>query len=164
MNHSELYKENVAKGKVGEDKFQNWLDERDVPFIRVDSSRGTMSKALREKLHSKRPDFILFIKNIGSVFVDVKNRQIKDGCFEIENQDDLEKLAMLEESTPVKMYIVVPNREDDMRTWYWFHAKTLYEKHGKNNTSKRLKIPFEEHFTTSSNSNFSDIIKNIALI
>jgi hypothetical protein len=67
------------KGAKAEIKFKDFLDENEIPFLYIGQSHQGIerSNALQDKLKSRRPDFLVNFREIGTLFFDVKCRQKK---------------------------------------------------------------------------------------
>jgi len=67
------------KGAKAENLFKSLLDENDVPFLYIGQGPLGMerSNVLKEKMNSKRPDFLVNLPDMGILFFDVKCRQKK---------------------------------------------------------------------------------------
>ena len=67
------------KGTKAENLFKTILDENDVPFLYI--GQGPLglerSNVLKDKMKSKRPDFLVNLPDMGILFFDVKCRQKK---------------------------------------------------------------------------------------
>jgi hypothetical protein len=67
------------KGAKAENLFKSMLDENDVPFLYI--GQGPLglerSNVLKDKMKSKRPDFLVNLPDMGILFFDVKCRQKK---------------------------------------------------------------------------------------
>ncbi|HAK87602.1 MAG: hypothetical protein A2X55_08765 [Nitrospirae bacterium GWB2_47_37] len=60
---------------ICETKFKEWLDEKALPHIFFEQSPETFASFFRgEKL--KRPDFLIALKQIGLIAVDVKDKKL----------------------------------------------------------------------------------------
>jgi len=65
------------KGRIAEDIYKTMLDDNQIPCLYFSQNPfGTdLSETLKDKLQSKRPDFLVNIPDIGTLFVDVKCRK-----------------------------------------------------------------------------------------
>ena len=63
---------NREKQIQAETEFQKYLDKHKIPFWYIEQNFTTFSTALKE-LNIQRPDYVLFIKNIGLIFIDVEH-------------------------------------------------------------------------------------------
>ena len=67
------------KGTKAENLFKSLMDENDVPFLYI--GQGPLglerSNVLKDKMKSKRPDFLVNLPDMGILFFDVKCRQKK---------------------------------------------------------------------------------------
>ena len=158
---SENYKEAQRLGELGEEKFQFWLDSVQIPFLLVNQKQNHISKGLKKVFEAKSPDFLLFVKHIGAVLIDVKNRKIEDNSFEV-NCSDIRQLSNLEKSFTFKVWIVVPKRETDYKEWCWFHSGFLLENYrDKLKKHTKLRVKFEPNFTTTSSDDMETLLLKI---
>jgi hypothetical protein len=67
--------ENKEKGRETEARFQQWLDNHNIPYFYIKQDLETLSPALKDTFSSKRPDFMILIPNFGFIFVDVKYKK-----------------------------------------------------------------------------------------
>lgn len=67
------------KGAKAENLFKSLLDSNDVPFLYIGQGPLGMerSNVLKQKMNSKRPDFLVNLPDMGILFFDVKCRQKK---------------------------------------------------------------------------------------
>lgn len=65
------------KGRIAEDIYKKMLDENEIPCLYFSQSPfGTdFSETLKDKLQSKRADFLVNLPDVGTLFVDVKCRK-----------------------------------------------------------------------------------------
>ena len=68
-------KEGKKKGKEAELHFQKWLNKHKISFLFSDQKMFSFPEAFRRHKLS-RPDFTVFLSNIGSIMVDVKGKTI----------------------------------------------------------------------------------------
>ncbi len=59
------------KERLAENKFKEWLNEKEIPFWYIHQEPDTFSNVFRKE-NVKRPDFIILIPNIGFILTDVE--------------------------------------------------------------------------------------------
>ena len=155
------YKKDKELGKLGEKKFQFWLDSVQIPFLLVNQEQNHVSKGLKRVFEAKSPDFLLFVKHIGAVLIDVKNRKIENNEFEAKC-NDISQLNNLEKNFNFKVWVVVPKRETDYKEWCWFHVGYLFETYREELEKKKsIQIKFEPNFTTNLEDDMNTLISKI---
>jgi hypothetical protein len=78
-NRSRENKGNYEAGDMAEMLFGYYLDQNEIPFVYIgqDANGKSYSKTLKERLGANRPDYLLFLPDIGTIMVDVKCRMLK---------------------------------------------------------------------------------------
>lgn len=100
-----------------EESFKNWLDSNEYPYIYIDQSVDTFSNFFRG--FTKRPDFLVVVRNFGIIAVDVKYRggYEKYKSFILDESEEIEKYLEFERIVRIPVWFVF--KKDDQRVWYW---------------------------------------------
>ena len=122
---------NNAGMTESEKAFKKWLDDRNYPYMYIEQSKETFSAFFRGI--SKRPDFLLIVKNFGIIAVDVKERR---KSFTVDEKDEIEKYVEFERITRIPVWFVFC-REKDYENWYWIPLSKVL-----NIDKKRSKIGY----------------------
>jgi len=122
------YDRNMKLKNDSERLFRVKCDENHYTYMYIDQEKLTFSSKMFEQL-TKRPDYILSIPNIGSIFVDVK--AYKEHLFfkeplEYKNKavpkafrldvDEIRKYIRLQEETSMKVWYAVMSVQDNTVT------------------------------------------------
>jgi len=105
-----------------EQKFKEWLDGRNYAYLYVDQSSDTFSSFFRGI--AKRPDFIVIIRHVGLIAVDVKGKSLFSprgdrAFFTLDKRNDVSKHDEFERTTRIPVWFVFMNEEDDYDKQHW---------------------------------------------
>jgi len=117
----------AKKAEDGEHLMRQWLDEQSIPFAQIRDGKETFSAEFRVG-KAKRPDFLLFIHNIGPIAVDVKFRDVlpEIRAFSLGNVDqhdhcpEIEKTLHFEQISRIPVWFAFYRPSD--KTWHWVRA------------------------------------------
>lgn len=128
-------------GRSAERKFLEWLIHKRVSFTYCDQSVETFPPIFRrDKI--KRPDFFIFIKNLGKIAIDVKSRAFN---MEFENfildEEEVQKLAAFQKMSGIPVWLAISTPEIQHNTWYWISLNEVLENVNKK-ISSRSNEPF----------------------
>ncbi len=120
-----------AIGDERERIFEEWLNDKGIYFIKTSQEYDTFSQGLKEK-GFKRPDYVLFFPQIGTIFVDVKERKIykEEEYFFIIKVEEIKKYFEFTIRFCIPVWFCVGSREK-AEEWWWIPAhvvKKLTEK------------------------------------
>lgn len=106
---NKVFHENVRLGLSKEIEFKNYLDKNNFPYLYIAQSPEGLDKS--ESLFEadcKRPDFLVNVNNVSTMFVDVKARTpisfLEEECFCIE-ENDIKKLYKLKNSFHIPLTV-----------------------------------------------------------
>jgi hypothetical protein len=120
--------EKKEKGERAEEEFKNWLDNHNILYFYIRQEQNNFSKAMRETLSEKRPDFLILIPNFGFIFVDVKNREIntKYNSYPIDSSE-AKKYSSLQRKFNIHTWFVISNENLGYNTWLWIPLSKVLE-------------------------------------
>ncbi len=153
-NQNDRYK----KGKEAEFAFEKWLNKQKLIYWKVQQDK-------RYLYNTKRPDFIVFIPDIGLMLVEVKNRKLIHGnsAFPVDVKE-FELFRRFRDLTGLQVWFVFSNNSFGFRTWFWVSLFSLVSKLKslkiyKSNKSKDsfFSVPLSFFIQLG----FSDHIKNL---
>lgn len=111
-----IFKDNVKVGLLKEVEFKNYLDQNNFPYLYIAQSPEGLDKS--ESLFEtdcKRPDFLVNINNISTMFVDVKARTLiclhEENCFCLK-EDEIKKLYKLKNTFNIPLTIAFCSKDD----------------------------------------------------
>lgn len=99
-------------GKLAEDEFKRLCDKMGLPWLYISQDSQNISSKLLYGENGKRPDFLLSIPDVASIFIDVKARDVigfyKGYSLEAVELDksDFDKLEKLQEKTLIPVWLV----------------------------------------------------------
>jgi len=120
---------------VAEKKFKEWLDKKGYPYLYIEQSKETFPEFFKGL--SKRPDFLVIVKNFGIIAVDIKER--KDYNFTLDEAEEVEKYIEFERLTRLPVWFVFCTR-DNYETWYWIPLSQVLSCEQKENSSSGAKF------------------------
>ena len=105
-------------GRVAEAKFHEWLVHARVDYTYFDQSLATFANSFRNR--AKRPDYLIFLKDLGKIAVDVKSRAFQKE-FEtfILDEEEIRKLASFQEISRISVWFAISCEGIGHNTWYW---------------------------------------------
>jgi hypothetical protein len=149
---------NKEKQIQAETEFQKYLDKNKIPFWYIEQNFTTFSTALKE-LNIQRPDYVLFIKNIGLIFIDVEHNipleKYNKFCIsEIETY----KYNNLKKYFNIEVWYALSNEKIHYTTWYLINiTKIISMKHFLVKDKHYFSLPIEEFKQVSSNEKITKI-------
>lgn len=116
----EFLSKNELVGFNGELKFKELLDSNNVPYLYIGQGAYGIekSKILFDHTHSKRPDFLLNIKDLGAILFDVKCRA-KIKTFDSEESffslfvSEIKALVELQKSILIPVWLAFIERDEN---------------------------------------------------
>jgi len=118
-------------------KFKEWLDSKGYPYLYIEQSPELFATFFRD-VEVKRPDFLILVKGLGLIAVDVKSRELRPEheTFIIDEEDDIEKLIAFERIFRIPVWLAISNASSQYRTWYWITLSEIVEKIDKRVSSR----------------------------
>jgi len=114
---------------LSEQAFKNWLDMKEYPYLYVEQSQDTFSSFFKGL--TKRPDFLVIVKNFGIIAVDVKERRINPDKgytdFILDEKDEVAKYIEFERITRTPVWFAFCKPEERYETWYWIPLSKVLE-------------------------------------
>ena len=118
-------KRNISEiGSECERKFQEWLDNNFISFIRVDQEPQTYARQFRG--HVKRPDYKIIITDIGNIFVDAKSREMYSNfaTFVID-ESDIVMLSNFQKDCNTPVWLALSSKSFAYKTWFWISINDI---------------------------------------
>lgn len=112
-----------AIGAERERIFEEWLNDKGIYFIKTSQEYDTFSQRFKEK-GFKRPDYLLFFPQIGTIFVDVKERKIYKENYFIINIEEIKKYFEFIIRFCIPVWFCVGSREK-AEQWWWIPAHVV---------------------------------------
>jgi hypothetical protein len=124
--------ERRKKGSEAEQKFKEWLDRHNIPYLYIQQDIETFSSAFKGYSGGKRPDFMILLPNLGFILVDVKYKKINE-VYKTFPLDSFEttKYSSLQRRFNLPIWYVLSNEDFDFKTWFWIPVSRVLEE-GKN--------------------------------
>src|SRR3989344_2355462 len=120
--------ENIDKGRTSESKFKEWLDKHNIPYLYIHQEIETFSRALKENLSGKRPDFMVLIPNFGFIFVDVKYKKIsKEYNTYPMDGEEAKRYSSLQRKFNMNIWYAISNEEFGFKAWLWCPLSKVME-------------------------------------
>lgn len=115
-----------VKGVRAEQAFLSWLNLKGYSYIYLEQSTTTFP----EKFHGaiKRPDFLIGLFRLGSIFVDVKGHRLyKDegGSYFSLPADEAQQYRMLETFMGLPVWLAYIPEEEALQAAYFFPASLV---------------------------------------
>lgn len=129
------------KGDAAEQKFKDWLNKHNIPYLYIQQDKETFSSAFKN-FSGKRPDFMILIPSFGFIFVDVKNKNITEHKTYPLDSKETKKYSSIQRKFNINVWYVISNENFDYKTWLWIPV------------SKVLESDIEEHKSSVSQENF----------
>ena len=125
-NRGYVPREKQDKGVRAEHAFRAWLNEKGYSFIYLEQSTTTFP----EKFHGsiKRPDFLIGLFRLGSIFVDVKgHRRYEDehGSYFSLPADEAQQYRMLETFMGLPVWLAYVPEDEGLQVAYFFPASLV---------------------------------------
>jgi hypothetical protein len=124
----ELEEENKKKGIEAEEKFREWLEKHNIPYLYLQQDTQTISRAFQKNFSGKRPDFLILIPNLGFIFVDVKYKKLsKDYKTYPIDTEETKKYSSLQRKFNLNVWFVLSNEDYNYKTWLWIPVSKVFE-------------------------------------
>ena len=113
---------------LAEAKFKEWLEEKGYPFLYIEQSKDFFATFFKNT-GVKRPDFLILVKGLGLIAVDVKNRELQQEyeTFVIDEEKDIKKLIAFDRIFRIPVWLAISNEANAFRTWYWITLSEVVE-------------------------------------
>lgn len=123
-----IVEENKANGALAENRFKEWLDKHNIPYMYIQQDLNTFASVFKEHPVSKRPDFMVLIPHFGLIFVDVKYKKLNKEykTFTLDS-DEAKKYSRLQRKFNLQIWYVISNEEYDYNTWFWIPVSKILE-------------------------------------
>ena len=110
-----------------EQAFKEWLDSKNYPYLRIDDSIDTMPEFFRGV--TKRPDFLLVVRHLGIIAIDVKEGEPYPGKdFILDEKEEVIKYLQFERVMRLPVWFVFGSQKYQYSTWYWIPLSKKVEK------------------------------------
>lgn len=145
-------------------KFKEWLDSKDYPYLYIEQSTDTFATFFRNT-DVKRPDFLILVKGLGLIAVDVKSRELRQEheTFILDEERDISKLIAFERVFRIPVWLAISNEAFAYRTWFWITLSEIVEKVDKLPSSRDGRefraIPIKMCKTVGWNDSIGDIFQ-----
>jgi hypothetical protein len=119
-------KDKQEKGIRAEQAFKAWLNERGYSFIYLDQSVENFPAKFRDQV--KRPDFLIGLFRLGSIFVDVKGHRLyqdEQGSYFSLPVEEAEQYRMLETFMGLPVWLAYIPEEEGFMAAYFFPASMV---------------------------------------
>jgi hypothetical protein len=119
---------NIAElGKEAEKKFMEWLNSESIPYLFIEQSPETLTKYFKGN-GIKRPDFLVILKNIGTIAVDVKRKNPQPNYI-LGEEDEINKYLNFERITRIPVWLVFgyPSQNGQYKSWHWISLSKILE-------------------------------------
>ncbi len=127
-------------GAEGEKAFQDWMDNEEIGYLRIDQAPNSLSNLFIDSI--KRPDFLILLPSIGFIATDVKHYKLnEDSTFTLNIPQELIKSASFEQHTRLYMWYVYKDNQCDDPVWYFISAQKALDK-GKKRTNSNTNDDF----------------------
>ena len=150
------------KCKEAEEKFKEWLNKHNIPFIFFDQTVKSFSDEFNKE-NLKRPDFMVLIPNFGSILVDVKYKTKNNFGTITLNEKEIEKFINFNKNFGVHIWFAVSNEESNFSSWHWISANELDEIELKTNTSTKERfypVPVQKFYQISGSEGLEKLFEN----
>jgi len=158
---------NIKKGGVAEEKFKEWLDKHEIPYMYINQNPKSFSESFKNQFKGKRPDFIILIPNFGIIFVDVKNRTLnkKYKNFPIDC-NETEKYSSFQRKFNMHIWYVISNEHYGYENWLWIPVSKVLELGIKEKVSSKsgdefFPIPLDEFIQISQNDSLERLFSKL---
>ena len=115
-------------GNEAELRFREWLDKHKIPYFYIQQDLDTFSSVFLEGNFGKRPDFMILLRNFGSILVDVKNKKInpqyKNYCLD---EKETKKYSSFQRKFNITIWYAISNEDYDFKTWLWIPVSKVLE-------------------------------------
>lgn len=162
---SEHKKSNIKEiGRIAEQKFQQWLIHKGLLFAYFDQTPATFAPPFKE-ISVKRPDYLICMKDLGTIAVDVKSRRFyKDFENFTLDEEEIQKLSAFQRISRIPVWFAISHREIGYNTWYWISLNAIKEKSARKVSSLSRKpfrpISIKECITMGCNDGLEKLYNN----
>ncbi len=112
---------------LAEENCVKWFDHKQVKYIYLDQSWETQSPLFKDKL--RRPDFLVTIPGIGSIFVDVKEREYQTKYSSvILDEADVPLYIQLQKDFKLPVWFAFTLKGSGFASWHWISLDDVLEK------------------------------------
>lgn len=109
-----------------EEQFKKWLDDRDYSYFFLDQTPETFARFFKGV--TKRPDFIVVIKQVGLIAVDIKDKDPHEkGDYILDESDEIERYLQFERLTRIPVWFVFSSAKDQYNNWKWIPLSKVLE-------------------------------------
>jgi hypothetical protein len=157
--------EKNIKGKEAEREFMKWLKRCQIPYFYFEQGVEVWSPDMDG---AKRPDFMILLRHVGFLMVDVKHNNIKKEFDDILiNCEEAEKSVELHQQFGFNMWYAMSNREFKYERWFWIPVSRLIrDKQEKNKSDKYpnkpfYKVPKKEFVVVESKESMIEFFKKV---
>ena len=122
------HEEMKEQGNRAEEKFMEWLKFHKIPFWYIQQNMESFSDGLKD-YRTKRPDFMVLVPYVGSIFVDIKKKKPakKYKKFYLD-EEETNKLCNLQNFFNLQVWYVLSNDEFyHYDIWYWIPVSKVLE-------------------------------------
>lgn len=114
------------RGIRAQNKFKEWLDSRELPYLFVDQSTETFATFFRDNI--KRPDFLVLIPSISIIAVEVKSRILHETyeTYTLE-EEEVKKMMDFETVFRIPVWVAFSNDATAYRTWHWVAVSKIVQ-------------------------------------
>lgn len=135
--------ENQKKGRETEEKFKEWLDKNNIPYLRIHQDIKTFSPALKKYFSGKRPDFMVLLPNLGFIFVDVKYKKLNEKYKSYPlDAEETKKYSSIQRIFNLHTWYVLSNESYGYKTWFWIPVSRVLEEGAPKFLSNKSKMNF----------------------
>lgn len=159
--------ENKDKGKLAEQKFKEWLDYHKIQYISFRQDIEAFSPAFK-KHWGKRPDFLIIIPYIGTIFVDVKYNANtvwinKDGkeCICLDFMEHVKYMVSESQLKTTIWFAISNDNELDFKKWFWIPLSRCFVpeiEERKSDKAKYMPIPKENFIEVNWDDKLSKVL------
>lgn len=109
-----------------EEDFVKWFDHRQVGYIYFNQSPETFSPLFSGNLH--RPDFLVAVPGIGSILVDVKERELKTKYGTVVlDEADTQAYQQLQQRFKLPVWFAFTIQGAGHASWHWISLDEVFE-------------------------------------
>jgi len=111
-----------------ENKFQEWLDHKKLPYLFIEQSPESFATFFRNI--TKRPDYLIVLPSIVLIAVDTKERKLHESYenYILDEKEEIIKLTSFQRIFRIPVWFAISNKESAYRTWYWISLTEILEK------------------------------------
>ena len=152
----------MERGETAELEFMKWLNHHRIPFLFFKQDLDTYSKGFKDQF-LKRPDFMIFIEDLGFICVDVKYKKPFRKYDEV--PIDFKEMMRYVSLSRFNLHVwyVFSNEEYKYKTWFWIPvSKALQYTMEKTFKSKKsgeryVSVPLSEFYQIAEKDSISKL-------